>query len=91
MIGDHLEWPRVRCCMGEDEHCVCADMERAMRGWIRGDQIPPMTEAQRNCCLDEIGRVEGNVRAEHEHLPDGQLARDVLSAWTDFARDKGLI
>lgn len=85
------EWPSVPCCTGDETHCVCLDMERALRGWVRGDAIPPMTTEQRASCLSEIGRVEGYRQADHESEPDAQLARTVLSAWTDYARDKGLL
>lgn len=76
--------------MGSDG-CVCGPMERSLRGWIAGRIETPMTTEQREACLDEIGRVEGYVRADHEAEDDAQLARTTLSAWTDYCRDKGLI
>jgi hypothetical protein len=45
----------------------------------------------REWCLDEIDRVEGFRRRDYELLDDSELARGVLDAWLDFARDKGLL
>lgn len=90
MFADAISWPAARCCMGDDG-CVCPDMERALRGWVRGDSIPPMTPEQREACLSEIGKVEGYSRAEHEAENDSHLAQTTLSAWADYCRDKGLI
>lgn len=84
-------WPTARCCMNDDEYCVCTDMERALRGWIREDDLPDMTENQRAECLKEIDLVEGYSSSEYDTYVDADLARAVLSAWTDYARDKGLL
>jgi len=86
----HLDWPAVACCMGDDG-CVCGPMERALRGWSASRAPSPMSAEQREACLDEIGRVEGYERATHEGDDDTQLANTVLSAWTDYCRDKGLL
>lgn len=85
------EWPATLCCMGDDKHCVCTDMERALRGWQSRSLATPMSPAQREACLSEIGRVEGYAVREHEHDTDRELAGNVLNAWTDYARDKGLL
>lgn len=53
--------------------------------------MPTMTAAQREACLNEIGRVEGWTRVEHEHDPDSLLASAVLCARADYCRDKGLM
>jgi hypothetical protein len=50
-----------------------------------------MTPIQRDACLEEIAHVEGYDRADYAHVDDRDLARGVLSAWTDFCRDKGLL
>ena len=88
-----LIWPadRTQCCYGRDDRCVCSEMERALRGWQRGDVMPDMTDEQRELCLSEIGRVEGYTRADYEGLSDRDVASGVLSAWTDYCRDKGLL
>lgn len=86
------DWPNVRCCMGEDApHCLCPAMEAALRGWKRGDPMAAMTAEQRAACLDEIDRIEGYRRSDHEADTDADLAGTVLSAWTDYCRDKGLL
>lgn len=84
-----IEWPSVGCCANGDHECICGPDERAIRAAIRGEIT--LTEAQREYCLAEIGQVEGYDRAKHVRDTDVQLARNVLGAWTDFARDKGLL
>lgn len=89
---ESINWPIAPCCSPGNGGCACAPMERALRAWSGGyEGIPAMTAEQRNACLDEIGQVEGWIRSEHADLSDGDLARNVLSAWMDFCRDKGLI
>lgn len=46
---------------------------------------------QREWCLNEIGRVEGYDRKDHEHSTDEDLKHTVLCAWVDYCRDKGLM
>lgn len=85
-------WPAPQCCQGPGEPCVCGIEERALRGWVRrAPDMLPMNDMQRGWCLNEIGRVEGYEAADYEALDDADLARGVLSAWTDFCRDKGLL
>jgi hypothetical protein len=84
-----IDWPTVACCANGDHECICGPDERAIRAVIRGEIT--MTETQREYCLAEIGQVEGYDRAEHVSDTDVQLARNVLGAWTDFARDKGML
>jgi len=87
-----IAWPAPRCCQGENEPCICGTEERALRGWVRRTpDMPPMNDMQRRWCLAEIGQVEGYQAADYEALGDADLARGVLSAWTDFCRDKGLL
>lgn len=86
-----IVWPEASCCdPSYPGGCVCLPMERALRGWIRG-VLPPMTDEQREACLDEIGKVEGYSTSDHKESSDSDLARAVLYAWTDYARDKGLL
>ena len=49
-----------------------------------------MTRGQRAWCIGEFIRVEGNTAGMVEALSDRDLARAVLGAWLDEARDKGL-
>ncbi len=92
-IGDGIAWPDAKCCSSGiwDDECVCPRMERALRGWSAGAEMPAMTPEQRDHCLSEICRVEGYNRSEHERDSDSDLSRTVLSAWTDCCRDKGLL
>lgn len=85
-----IQWSEPACCMGPDG-CVCGDMERALRGWIGGYAERPMTDAERQACLDEIGQVEGWKAEDHINDSDADLARSVLSVWTEYCRDKGLL
>lgn len=72
--------------------CICPAQERVLRGYIRNDSnLPVMTPAQREWCLEEIDSVEGYDRKEYEPYSDADLASTVLHAWTDFCRDKGLL
>ena len=86
--------PTVGCCdadMIADGHCACGPTERVLRAWMAERAPVPMTPEQREWALDQINQVEGFNRADHETETDGQLARTVISAWTDFCRDKGLM
>ena len=73
--------------------CVCPSVERALRAFMERRPGTPaaMTPDQRAWCLAEIGSVEGYVRADYEDVADSALARGVLNAWTDYARDKGAL
>ena len=51
----------------------------------------PMTQHEREWCLDEISSVEGHERKDYVACDNKQLARSVLSAWVDFCRDKGTL
>lgn len=83
--------PTPTCpCYGPGGNCVCGDDEIFLRGWVAG-VLPPMTPPQREWCLDEIAQVEGFSRKDYEEATDEMLARGVLSAWTSYCRDKGLI
>lgn len=67
-------------------------MEKALRAWKRTDPfIAPMTQEQRAACLSEISSIEGYRAEDYQNSPDKELAAGVLSAWTDYARDKGLL
>lgn len=81
------------CCYEGDEiRCQCGPAERVLRAYIDGGiGLPEMTQQQRDWCLSEIDSVEGYDRKDHETEADPQLARSVLSAWTDFCRDKGML
>lgn len=46
---------------------------------------------ERAWMLDQIAAVEGYKREDYETASTRQLAVGVLSAWTDLARDKGLL
>lgn len=77
------------CVCGYGECCVCPTTERALRA-IHNAEVK-LTGEQREWCLSEIGRVEGYDRREYEDSTDSDLAHMVICAWTDYARDKGLI
>jgi len=77
-------------CWGDLESCVCPPLEKALRVIAAGIG-GPLTEAEREQCFREIDRVKGHSRADHADATDAELANGVLSAWTDFCRDKGLL
>jgi hypothetical protein len=90
----HLDknWPEAFCsCFADGQPCVCPPMERALRAWKLGATMPAMTPEQRSACLGEISSIEGYDRAEHEDDTDRELAHNTLCAWTDYARDQGMI
>lgn len=80
-----------RCWDPEDEDvgCICGDSERVLRAIQRGDV--KLTDDQREWCRAEIDKVEGYSRDEYALADDLELAQAVLCAWTDYARDKGLL
>ena len=83
-------FPEYPCaCYDDPTQCVCGTQERALRNVIAG-KAPPMTAEQRAWCREEITRVEGYDETDAEG-DDERVARTVLSAWTDFCRDKGLL
>ena len=51
----------------------------------------PMTENEREWCLDQITQAEGHEREHYVGCSNKQLARSVLTAWVDIARDKGTL
>ena len=57
------------CCLDRTEEaglCRCGEDERVLRGYADSTlTLPPMTEEQREWCLDEIGQIEGYDRDEH--------------------------
>ena len=85
----------VPCCQGsdpEDGPCICSPEERVLRAYIgHYSNLPPMTGEERGWCLEEIHHVEGYDRADYQDASDADLARGVLHAWADSARDHGLL
>jgi hypothetical protein len=71
--------------------CLCPDTERALRFVQTTPNNFLLSDEQREWCLTEIGRVEGYDRKDFENAIPSDLARGVLSAWTDFCRDKGML
>lgn len=51
--------------------------------------MPPMNAAQREWCLQQIELVEGYRRQDYVALDSRDLAKGVLDAWTENARDMG--
>lgn len=70
---------------------MCLDGEKALRLCCAGKLAGPLSPEAREECLEEIGKVEGFDRRHSEASTDSELAREVLSAWTSYARDKGLM
>lgn len=71
---------------------ICCGDEAALRHFTYNrNDIPPMTPEQREWCLAEIKSVEGYDVAGLDRCTDMLLAKTVLHAWADYARDKGLM
>ena len=71
--------------------CICPPSEKALRAHTAPNWHPdPLTPAQREWCLNEIRSIEGHSNYADAGNTDADLARDVLNAWRDYARDKGL-
>lgn len=81
------------CPCYSDGHCECAcgPSERVLRAIVYTGGAPALTPEQREWCLSEIGSVEGYARKDYEAAHDVIVARGVLDAWTDYARDKGVL
>jgi hypothetical protein len=78
------------CCQGPEAGvCACGFQERALRAVIAGE-YRPMSQPERDWCKQEIAHVEGYSESDAEGS-DADVARTVLHAWTDYARDKGLL
>lgn len=86
----------VHCCWDGTQDvgmpCACGPEERVLRAYADSTlTLPPMTDEQREWCLDEIGGIEGYDRDEHVQDSDVTLAWTVLHAWVDYCRDKGML
>lgn len=77
-------------CFGDRDQCGCPDSEMAIRHYAKGLPMPSMTDGQRAWCLREISRVESFSRSAYAGTSDQDLARGLLEAWLEYARDKGL-
>ena len=77
-----------RCLCGYGECCVCPDTERALRHVSAGGAS--LTPRQRGWCVIEISKFEGQPIITVDDS-DADVARGVLNAWADYARDKGLL
>ena len=67
---------------------ACVDCDHSDR--CGETPLPAMNVQQREWCLHEINAVEGWNRDDYEAVPDQELARAVVQAWGDYARDKGV-
>ncbi|OHD28241.1 MAG: hypothetical protein A2Y38_25290 [Spirochaetes bacterium GWB1_59_5] len=83
----------LTACVDCDHSDRCVNDEAVLRSYDRcGDTRPPaMNVHQREWCLQEINEVEGWNRDDYEAVPDQELARAVVQAWGDYARDKGVV
>jgi hypothetical protein len=77
-------------CFGDPDECGCPDGEVAVRHYAKGLPMPPMTPQQQCWCLREIGSVEGFRGSDYLTSSDQGLAKALLEAWLEYARDKGL-
>ena len=87
--------PKLCICLGlqaDKDNCVCPPLERFMRAYAERLPMTAMSPEQREECIQEVIYCsEGSNRTDYEALSDQDLARGVLYAWADYARDKGLL
>lgn len=90
-------FPEVPCsCLCEEDQrdggCMCQNAERALRQIAAGNATKPMNHEQRAWCIREVVAVEGYSESDaNENTPDCELAHNVLCAWVDYCRDKGML
>lgn len=75
----------------EERNCMCPDAEKVLRMIVGDRSTKPLTEGEKKECFAEIDKVEGYSSADLAAGTDWQIANGVLCAWTDYARDKGLL
>lgn len=80
----------VACSCFEHAPCACGREERILRHVSEGKHYPAFTPEEREWCTQQIASVEGYSEQDATGT-DAQVARTVLSAWTDYCRDKGLM
>lgn len=96
-MAEQTMFPGVGCstkcgwnglCAGE-----CSPNEIALRSYEAGEAMPPMTQEQREWCIDEAARsAEGSYRREHlKDMNDQEIAHAVLGAWADYCRSQGVL
>lgn len=72
------------------QQCVCTDAEKMLRV-IADNEVSPLTPEEKQECFAEIDKVEGYSSSLVANGSDQQIARTVLAAWADYARDKGML
>lgn len=77
---------------GDITNCLCGHNERVLRAYSEGRYISPMTDGQREWCLDESDRAgEGSYpREEAIGFTDQDLAKRVLYAWSNYVNSNCL-
>lgn len=76
------------CCSGWKADCICSHEERVLRAYSDGHLFEPMTQEQREWCLDEADRAgEGSYPADEARgYDDAEHASRVLMAWNDYVK-----
>lgn len=88
-------FPLLPCiCLSQEDHgehgsgCMCLAPERHLRHVMAGKAT--LSAEQREWCCQEIENVEGHSRPPAD-WSDADVSHEVLNAWTDYCRDKGLL
>lgn len=87
MPSNNQPFQNFPCACFEGEHdCICSDNERAMRHYAYIGVDKPMTEEQREWCVEEADSAgEGYFSLEELNALDDQgLAHAVLQAWSMY-------
>lgn len=80
------------CCSDKFAQCsdfiACNTAERALRRYVAGDEMPPLTPEQREELLADADYCgEGSFpREEAKDFSDKDLAKWTLDAWLEYAR-----
>lgn len=74
--------------IGSDDCSMCAEHEQFIRHYMHGPVLGPMTEEEREWCIEEADRSgEGSYpREETEGLSDQDLAKATYSAWREYVQ-----
>ena len=73
--------------------CVCNLQERVLRAYANGMKLRPMADDERAWCIEEAVDASEGSRDESQltSITDQNLAKEVLSAWKEYAQSQGLL
>jgi len=78
-------------CACDHKPCICPTTTRVLQFVMSSPPGAYFTEEQRKWCLKEIGFFELHRAERYVGHDDTVLARGVMEAWRDYAREQGLL